>query len=406
MRTQNRLTRKEVVFLAAVLPLGVSLLAAVGLLVLPSSSLAQPEGDAAKPPALGSTTERNPTTTFLGPPAASARLDIKRLRALYWPMYQSAIERARKWLDETEADPIELRAKGFKGKKSMTMLIDTYMRLYDVASDGEKERILERLRGIAKVTYTPEYHDMLTTDDKAFKQDATSYLRAAYLMDRLGLDTTLYREEIRKAHARLNGHMHKRGVHQRMAFHWYYEHFNLKEPFPLARAYRRGIIATRRDPATFSRMDGYHLTHEIFVPCRYGEQLPGDFFSAEDRAYLRPTLEKLTVEYIERDDPDLTAEFASCMAYLGFTDSPVFVQSIEYLLKVQNKDGSWGDYEHLRQRLGDYVRQHLYLHTVGVAIDALISAFEGVGIEAGIHGQEGGAAEIDDRRERNVRGER
>jgi hypothetical protein len=390
MRTQNKLSRKEVVFLTAVRPLGVSLLAAVGLFAFPRNSLAQSAADAGRPPVPEPTTERDSTMAFPGPPSARAGLDIEGFRLLNRPRYHNAIARARKWLDETEADPIELRAKGLKGKKSMTMLLDTYMRLHDVATTGEKARILERLRGIARVTYTTAYHDMLTTDDKAFKQDATSYLRAAYLMDRLGLDTTLYRKEIRKAHARLNSHMRARGVHQRMAFHWYYEHFGLEEPFLLARAYYRGIIATRRGPETFSRMDGYHLTHEIFVPCRFGETLPGDFFSAEDRTYLRSTLERLTMEYIERDDPDLTAEFASCMAYLEFTDSPVFIQSVEYLLTVQNTDGSWGGYEQFRDRLGDYVRQHLYLHTVGVAVDALISAFEGVGIKAGMHGQEGG----------------
>jgi hypothetical protein len=46
-------------------------------------------------------------------------------------------------------------------------------------------------------------------------------------MERLGLDTTLYREEIRKVHSRLNAHMPTRGPHQRRAFHWYYERFGL-----------------------------------------------------------------------------------------------------------------------------------------------------------------------------------
>lgn len=301
----------------------------------------------------------------------SAFLDSNRER------YRAALVRTRSWLDTLEVNPTDLRAHDIKGKKKLAELLDIYLRLYDVALSGDKKALMGRIRKITVVTTMPEYHDMLCVTDQQFKEDSTSYLRVAFLMDRFGLDTKLYRQEILKVLPRLNDQMKVRGSDQRMAFHLYYKHFGLEEPFSLQAAYQTGVISSRHAPDWFkqNKMEMYNLTHEIFVPYEFGEKLDADFFSEPEKAYLRPLLADLTACGISLDDADIAAELTSCLRYLHFTDLPVYQESLQYLLKSQLPEGKWGNYEQRRAYYGDYVNQAFYLHTTLVVVDALTTAF-------------------------------
>jgi hypothetical protein len=310
------------------------------------------------------------------PSLEDARLETQAYLARNSFRYNKAIARAKSWLDKLTVSPAKLRAAGIKGKKKLVELLDAYMRLHAIGSPDEKTSLKKRIKEVVSVTYTPEYHNMLSINDKHFKQDATSYLRAAYLMEKLGLDTSLYRKEIRKIHSRLNDHMKIRGSHQRMVFHRYYKHFGLEEPFDLAAGFKAGVIASRLDPYGFKKnTQVYNLTHEVFVPYDFGDKLDVDFFTKEDIEYLRHALARLTVHYIMKRNPDITAELISCIRYLRITDLPVYREGLEYLLKSQHPDGKWGSYERYRKRYGDFVNQGYYLHTTTVAIDALTIAF-------------------------------
>jgi len=290
--------------------------------------------------------------------------------------YEAALARARRWLDALRVEPAELRQAGIKGKKKLVEQLDSYLRLYGVAQPAERAALAQRIKEVAAPTSRPEYHDLLQVGDEVFKQDATSYLRAAYLLEQVGLDTTLYRAEIAKIQPRLDGHMGRRGAHQRMAFHWYYKHFGLTEPFLLAEGFKLGVIAKRLDAYSYKQaLQVYDLTHEIFVPYQFGEKLDADFFNEDEKIYLRKTLDRLTVRYIMIDDADLVSELVSCIRFLRFTDLPVYREALGYLLDAQRPEGKWGSYERMRQRLGDLVDQGYYLHTTAVAIDALTVAF-------------------------------
>ena len=291
--------------------------------------------------------------------------------------YEEAFARAKRWFDRLKVDPADLRAHGVKGKKKLAEILDSYFRLYTAARPEDKRDIMRRARELCAVTGTTNYHDMLSINDLEFKQDATSYLRVAYLMERFNLDTAFYRSQIKLVHTRLNAHMPTRGVDQRMAFHWYYQHFGLQEPFPLESAFQDGLIVSRKKADWFkaNKMDAYNLTHEIFVPYRFGEDLEADFFKPDDKEYLRGLFEELLPWYIGRSETDLLAEFILCLSYLKMTDLPSFRAGLGYLLEAQNENGSWGRYENERLFMGDYVDQGLYLHTTMVAMDALVIAF-------------------------------
>lgn len=282
--------------------------------------------------------------------------------------YLQALHRARGWLDALELDPVALPAH-VKPKKKLVELLDTYLRLHEVGFHDVKPRIDQ----LAAATDDPAYHDMLEVDDATFKQNATSYLRAAWLLDRFGADVTRYRAEIRRVHPRLNAHMSQRGPHQRAAFRTYYAHFGLEEPFPLEGALQRGLIARRADPAKMNRWDAYSVTHEIFVPYDYGEALDARPFNDDDLRYLRQTLAVLTDRFVH--DPDLLAELVSCMRYIRAIDLPQYRRGLEVLFQAQFPDGHWGDYERARPRDGALVAVKYELHTTGVAVDALTVAF-------------------------------
>ncbi|MFH1969087.1 MAG: hypothetical protein ABIJ53_02075 [Verrucomicrobiota bacterium] len=310
-------------------------------------------------------------------PALGSSRMINAFLNLNQARYREVLVRTRSWLDTLEVNPTDLRAHGIKGKKKLAELLDVYLRLYDVALADDKKTLQARIRSITAISATPGYHDMLRVTDRQFKEDSTSYLRVAFLMDRFGLDTKLYRQEIRKVLPRLNTQMKYRGSDQRMAFHLYYKHFGLQEPFPLQAAYQTGVISSRHPPDWYkqNKMEIYSLTHEIFVPYEFGEKLDADFFSEPDKAYLRPLLADLTAYGIGLDDADITAELTSCLRYLHFTDLPVYQDSLQYLLKSQRSDGKWGNYEQHRGYYGDYVNQAFYLHTTLVVVDALTTAF-------------------------------
>jgi len=321
-----------------------------------------------------------PTLINSATQSASSAPDLRETKIFiseYRLRYEQTVRKARQWLDQLAVDPFELRSHGIKGKKKLAEILDCYARLYGVAKPEDKQIIMTRVKLLCAVTSRPNYHDMLVINDLEFKQDATSYLRVAYLMERLGLDTVFYRQQIQQVHPRLNAHMRARGVDQRMAFHWYYEHFGLQEPFPLESAFQTGLIASRKEMDWFKQnpMEAYNLTHEVFVPYKFGEDLNADFFTADDKNYLRGILDNMIPWYIQKKEVDLLAEFILCAAYLKATDLPVYREGLRFLLESQNTNGAWGQYEQHRPAMGDYVEQGLYLHTTMVALDALVIAF-------------------------------
>jgi hypothetical protein len=290
--------------------------------------------------------------------------------------YTASIAKARAFLDGLEVDPAKLRAVHIKGKKKLAEAIDAYYKLWLVAPPEARATLLARVTELARPTQEERYHDLLTLGDRELKEDATSYLRVAVLLERMGVDTKRYREEIKKAQGRLDAQMSERGPHQRRAFHAYYQHFGLKEPFPLEGALDKGFIAGRADPDKLARLDVYAVTHEIYAAYDFGDRLDADPFSEADRTYLRGALPRLLGTWTEKHDVDLVAEIVTCMRYVRFTDEPAYLAGLDHLLATQNADGSWGSYESARARLGDYVKQGFYLHTTMVAIEALTVGFE------------------------------
>lgn len=318
--------------------------------------------------AMGACSSSSPSTTC-------SSTDAQGFVKGHQTAYRASIARATRWLEQLVVDPIDLQRRGEKGKKHFVEALDAWGRLYAVAPPEQRPALMANIQRIAAWADDDRYHDMGDVDDVTFKQGSTSYLRAALLLEELGFDTTRYREEIKTIAPRLDRHLKKRGVHQRLVFAWYYAYFDLDEPFPLATAYEKGMIARRVAPTKMSRLDVYALTHEIFSPYEYGERLDVDPFNAEEKGYLYDALPQLLQSAIEGGNVDLAAELVSCMRYLRFTAHPLYVTGLEFLLRKQHQNGTWGTYPRQRKALGDVVDQAYVLHTTAVAVDALTVAF-------------------------------
>jgi hypothetical protein len=290
--------------------------------------------------------------------------------------YRAALSGARRWLDGLDVDPVELQRHGLKGKKKLVELLDVYVRLWQVAQGEEKRLLVERIEQVARPTYTQAYHDMLEVDDATFKQESTSYLRGALLLEKVGLDTSLYRSEILRIQGRLDAHLPARGPYQRQLFHWYYQYFGLREPFPLDTALPAEIITRRLPVSEYSDREAYELTHEIFAPYRYGDLLDADPFSRSDRRYLRDTLDPLTARYLVGRDPDLVAELVACMRLVNLVELKGYREGLSFLLDGQHEDGSFGDWVRARDAFGSLAAQGGILHTTAVTVLALTLAFD------------------------------
>lgn len=291
--------------------------------------------------------------------------------------YKEVMEKAQGWLMSMPLySPTQLRDHQLKGMKKYVEQLDTYRQLYKILpTSAAKAQMLERLNALAKMAKEPSFHQMMSVDDAQFKQDATSYMRAAFLLERLGLGAPLYREELAKIKPRLDAHLSSRGSHQRMAFALYYRHFGMSYPEDAGVDPTPKLINSRKDPYEYTKLEAYDLTHEIFVPFEFGDKLDVTPFDEEEKRYISRALDRLTVHYIMRKDPDLVAELILCMRYLGMTSGPIYEEGLSYLLASQNPDSSWGNYKRHEERYGSHSGVAIYLHTVMVVLAALTLEF-------------------------------
>jgi hypothetical protein len=205
-------------------------------------------------------------------------------------------------------------------------------------------------------------------------QNSMSYLRVLHLMQRFGLDTTSYKQQLVKIKPRLDEHLAPRQPWERQAFRHYFESLGL-EPTPAANS---RYLTVKRPPLAQIRIgEAYNLAHELYVAFDFGLQHEQSDLSEEDMEYLRGVVPLVLRDSMDVGKIDLAGELLSSMTYLGMTGHAIHTRAIDYLLKEQNENGSWGKYEYLRPTVGDYIEQRNYLHTTTVCLGALVEAFEG-----------------------------
>jgi hypothetical protein len=119
----------------------------------------------------------------------------------------------------------------------------------------------------------------------------------------------------------------------------------------------------------------YAVTHEVFVPFDYGDDLEATPFDDDDLRWLREVFSRATEILVEEKDADLLAEVVTCLRLVRAVDLPAYRDGLDALLAWQQEDGHWGVYDEERERIGDLVVYEAELHTTVVAVEALALAF-------------------------------
>jgi hypothetical protein len=285
-----------------------------------------------------------------------------------------ALDRAAAWLDTLTVDCAELRAHGIKGRKKLAEILDAELELWRDRSDpADRARIMTRVRALATQTTTPKYHDLAHVSEQELREEGMSYLRVAWLMDSLGLDTRDYRRAIATVRPRLDGQLASRGAWQRAEFQRYDMAFGFVPVAPIApSALAGGVIARRLAVDAYDLDLVYDLTHEVFLRCEDPAGLPPRWGSG-DLCYLDRTLPELAGRAEKQRSLDILAELLTAIHEVGAHADHTMADGVATLLASQNPDGSWGSYERERVLYGPWVEQRDYLHTTMVVIEALVA---------------------------------
>ncbi len=296
----------------------------------------------------------------------------------YIQLVEEINDKSLSWIDTLDVDPINLSYEmGINGKKKFVELLDIYLCLYQRTADPlEKEEYKQKVEELASVTKDQRYHDLDEIDDTQFRQNSTSYLRAWYILNEIGINTTYYIEEIEKILPRLNDHLPGRGINQKMAFVFYYHKLGYSIEYTMKELLDKSTIRKYNDAQNLSKLDVYFITHEIFF-LHDDDQM--NLLIDEDIEYLRSTLKILVNKTILDEDVDLLAEILMIMTYLDFDKLFEYDKTLDYILNSQNKNGSFGYYEDARryyESIGSKIDVdiYLYLHTTEVVFRALNEA--------------------------------
>ena len=195
----------------------------------------------------------------------------------------------------------------------------------------------------------------------------------------MDFDITHYLKEFNKIKGRMGAHLKSRGKWQKEVFKFYYTYFGFKMPKILKDTkLNNGVIDAELAFDKYTKNKAYNFTHFVFAGFDYGNKTTQNRFSKKNIAYIKKILPEFTMYYREvKPNIDLLGEFVTCMVFMGFTDSDEFKKSYQYILDNQNTNGTWGNYEKRRKKIGSDVEFKAYQHTTLVVLEALIEYHEG-----------------------------
>jgi len=286
---------------------------------------------------------------------------------------EQVFENAMTYANQLNFDLDYIRNKGLADKKYFAEFLGLYLKLHKTYTDeSTREEIRKRIQPFYEETQHADFHNMGAVDDRLFKKNSMSYMRIMWLFKELGFDISYFKEEFYKVKDRMDKHMRIRGQWQRVVFDKYYDFFELEKPDILERSKNlKGPITTQQPVTFYNRMQSYILTHFVFAAYDYGNSITQDKFTQEDLDYLFEILPPLVEKFEKEEDDDLVAELLTCMVFIKQTGD-FFQRSYNRLLYRQNNDGSFGNYEKYRPKIGSDVEFRAYLHTTLVALEMFV----------------------------------
>jgi len=290
----------------------------------------------------------------------------------------NSVQKAKAWLDTLNIDLQAIANKGYGDKKRLSELLGAYWVLHRYSTNIEQEKIQKHIEPFYQYTQTKQYLNLLTQNDKLFKKNSMSYFRIMWLFKEMNFDISHLLKEFKNIQPRMDAHLAQRGDWQKSMFARYYDIFELTKPSSIAHTERlTGIIGKERPLTKYKRMHSYMLTHQIFVAFDYGNKTTQTRFNEKELKYLRRKLPLIVKHYHAKENWDLVAELLTCMIYLNQAHNKAFKSAYNALLDAQNENGTWGDYEKLRPKYGEFTDSKYYLHTTEVALIAIQEKIKG-----------------------------
>ncbi|MCF6351189.1 MAG: hypothetical protein L3J23_09230 [Flavobacteriaceae bacterium] len=288
--------------------------------------------------------------------------------------YEEALKRTHKFATELNFDIDYIRKKGLADKKFLAEYLGLFLKLKKASkTDIEKENINQKIIPFYQKTKEPNFHNMAKVPDKLFKKNSMSYMRVLWLLDELEFDTNFYKKELAKIQTRMDNHMKVRGEWQKAVFDKYYDYFKIKKPITLKYAHKlKGPISYERPLSFYNRSKAYILTHFVFAAYDYGNKTTQTRFTKSEMNYLTNILPQIITKFETQNNDDLVSELLTCLVLINKDETPAFNKSYNRLLNRQNKDGSFGNYEKYRKKIGSDVEFRQYLHTTLVSIEMFI----------------------------------
>jgi hypothetical protein len=288
--------------------------------------------------------------------------------------YDALIKRTQNFAYDLNFNLDYIRKKGLPDKKYLAEYIGLFLKLKKAAATpAEKEKLKQKITPIYKKTLLPDYHNMAKVDDKLFKKNSMSYMRIMWLLQELDFDISLHKKELEKVQKRMDDHMKVRGEWQKAVFDKYYDFFKIKKPIILKYAHKlKGAIGYQRPASFYDRTQAYILTHFVFAAYDYGNKTTQTRFTKSDIDYLGGILPQLISKFEAINNDDLVGELLTCLVLIKKDKTASFKKSYHRLLNRQNNDGSFGNYEKYRNKIGSDVEFRQYLHTTLVDVEMFI----------------------------------
>ncbi len=283
-----------------------------------------------------------------------------------------AKKRTAEWFLALDFDIEKIKNKNYPLQKHFSEFLGLGLKLFNQAkTDAERQQIKSKLQKVYDYTLLKDFHNLASLDARSFKRNSMSYLRILYLLEELNFDVMYYKSELNKVKSRIDNHLKQRGDWQKCAFENYYNYFNLKKPAIISDTQNyKGVLNNKLAANQYTLSQVYELTHFVFIAFEYGAKSTQSKFGMEDLNYFYDVLPKLAKKYQLKNNRDILAELVTCMKMLNINDLALD-NAVTYLLKNQNNDGTWGNYERARKKYGDLVEVKIYLHTALVAYESL-----------------------------------
>lgn len=222
----------------------------------------------------------------VGKAYADSEADICQEDTCSEPLFDMTLDdflwSAGKWASSMDLDPVHISTKmNMKGIKHYVEYLSLLEELHiygNTTVRGWAHSVVKNISTPVQEAHPNFYHDDVSQTgsykapshasklpakgwnsyhEKKFRQDSVSYLRACLRFERMGINTTYYRERIKQLLPKYGPHIRSRGLIQKLAFVLMFEQLDIPHPsleLPhrsykdnMRHVFQRSTIAQRKD---------------------------------------------------------------------------------------------------------------------------------------------------------------